>query len=103
LDSFDDAQIGSAAREVMRDCRKTLDRMFAIEPLSDSEEGQSLTLVGDESPNRARISGSGSAVSGTSTTGTITHRGWQATKCEVPKWNGQEDDAWILAPVEVET
>ena len=37
LDAYTDAQIGGAARDVLRDCRKTLDRMFALKPTDASD------------------------------------------------------------------
>jgi hypothetical protein len=97
LDGFDDAQIGAAAREVLRDCRQSLARMFAIEPLSPKLEGETIPLDGKASPARLRLVGKSQGSSGT-----IAHRGWQATRCELPSWNGQASDALILAPVEVD-
>lgn len=97
LDGYSDAQIGAAARDVIRDCNKTLSRMFAIAPLSDVDEGESIEVSENASPNSIRVSGSKN-----SGTGTVLHRGWKATMCEVPKWSGHRDDAWIIAPTEVE-
>ncbi len=97
LDEFDDAQIGAAAREVLRDCNKSLARMFAMEPLATSPEGESIPLAGESSPARVRRVGKSQGDSGI-----IAHRGWRATRCEVPSWNGQPGDALIIAPVEVE-
>lgn len=96
LDEFDDAQIGAAAREVIRDCRKSLDRMFAIAPLSESNEGQAIDVPKSASPNQIRLVGASSG------RGTVVHRGWKATMCEVPSWKGGRNENWILAPVEVE-
>lgn len=97
LDHFQDAQIGAAAREVLKDCRKTLGRMFDIKPLAEQEDGEACNIPTNASPNRLRLIGKSAG-----TSGTITHRGWQATCCEVPQWNGERNDAWILAPTEIE-
>ncbi len=97
LDGFEDAQIGAAAREVLRDTRKTLDRLFAIEPLTEVDEGASLRLESQASPNRIRLLGKSTGESGT-----VMHRGWKATRCELPKWSGSHSEAWVLAPIEVE-
>ncbi len=97
LDGFEDAQIGAAAREVLRDCRKSLDRMFAIQPLAADEEGAICPLPSQPSPANFRIVGKS-----TGSSGVITHRGWQATQCEIPKWSGHSNEALLLAPVEVE-
>ncbi len=96
LDQFSDAQIGAASRDVLRDCRKTLDRMFAIEPLSDIDEGQPMDVDEKVSPARIRATGASHGK------GTVVHRGWKATACEIPSWSGSRNDAWILAPTEVE-
>lgn len=97
LEGCSDEQIGAAAREVLKDSRQTLQRLFAIQPLSDVEEGDKLSIAADASPNRLRLVGKSSGSSGT-----VAHRGWKATSCEVPQWNGSRDDAMILAPTEIE-
>ena len=97
LENFEDAQIGAAAREVLKDCRQTLDRMFGITHLAEEEEGSTRSIEPGVSPNRVRLVGKSDG-----STGTITHRGWQATCCEVPQWSGGRNEAWILAPTEIE-
>ncbi len=99
LDSFEDAQIGAAAREVLRDCQKVLGRIFAIEPLATLDEGDTLEVPDSPSAGMYRLTG---AVASKSARGTITHRGWQATKCELPKWTGAVSESKILAPIEIE-
>ncbi len=96
LDGYDDAQVGGAAREVLRDCRKTLDRMFAIQPLSEHDEGSAIDVESDHSPHRVRVVGTAGD------RGVVTHRGWQASCCEVPVWQGQSVDSLVLSPTEVE-
>ncbi|MCA9194446.1 MAG: DUF2760 domain-containing protein [Planctomycetales bacterium] len=97
IDGFQDAQVGAAAREVLRNSRQVVNRMFAVEPLSDVNEGESLEISPGSSPNAFRISGANS-----SGKGIVAHRGWKATLCEVPSWHGVPDEAWLLAPVEVD-
>ncbi len=97
LDGFEDAQIGAAAREVLRDCRKSLDRMFAIAPITNDEEGATCQLPEQPSPAKYRLVGKSEGRSGA-----IAHRGWQATRCEVPKWSGHSREALLLAPIEVD-
>ncbi len=97
LDQFSDQQIGAAAREVLRDCKKTLDRMFAIQPLSDSEEGSKIDIPASHSPAKLRLVGASSGQRGT-----VVHRGWKATACELPTWQGDKSDAMTIAPTEVE-
>lgn len=97
LDQFTDQQIGAAAREVLRDCKKTLDRMFTIQPLSESEEGTQIDIPTNHSPARIRLVGASQGERGT-----VVHRGWTATVCELPSWQGDKSEAMILAPTEVE-
>jgi hypothetical protein len=97
LEQFTDSQIGAAAREVLRDSRQTLDRLFAISPLAEQSEGDSIDLSAGQSPSRVRRVGKSQG-----TSGVVVHRGWQATKCELPEWQGDRRDALILAPTEVE-
>lgn len=98
LEGYTDAQVGVAARDVLRDAAKTLQRFFAIKKLIDSPEGDSVELPKDPSAARWRIIGptpSGSRA-------TLIHSGWLATQCNVPQWTGLSEDALILAPAEVE-
>ncbi len=97
LDGFSDSQIAGAAKDVLRDSRKSLERMFAIEPLATADEGATLDIPANASPSRIRVVGPNAA------SGTVVHRGWKANKCDVPKWTGQTEDSQVLAPVEVET
>ena len=98
LDQYDDAQIGAAARDVLRDTRKSLDRMFGLKPLVDSGEGEAIEIPKDATPVRWRIVGKDSGQRGT-----LIHPGWQATKLDMPQWSGGTEDAMVIAAVEVET
>ena len=97
LDQYQDAQIGAAAREVLKDSRQTLERMFGIAPLAEEEEGASVAIQPGTSANRMRLLGKSEGK-----TGTLTHRGWQATSCDIPQWSGGKSEAWILSPTEIE-
>ena len=98
LDQYNDAQIGAAARDVLRDTRKTLDRMFGLRHLVESPEGETIEIPSNPSPVRWRIVGEESGKSGT-----LSHPGWQATKLDMPQWSGGTDDAMVIAAAEVET
>ncbi len=98
LDQYNDAQIGAAARDVLRDTRKTLDRMFGLQHLIETPEGQAIEIPNDPSPVRWRIVGKES-----SRTGTLSHPGWQASKLDMPQWQGGSDDCMVIAAAEVET
>lgn len=98
LDGYTDEQIGGAARNVLRDTHKSLQQMFGLQPLSDVAEGDSIPVPKNASPVRWRVAGNTA-----SDRGTLAHAGWVATRVELPKWTGTRDDAWVIAPVEVET
>ncbi len=98
LDGYTDAQIGSAARDVLRDTSSTLKRLFGIERLVDLPEGERIELPSDMSASRWRVVGptpNGNKAS-------LIHAGWQATHCDVPQWSGLAKDSLVLAPAEVE-
>lgn len=98
LEGVEDAAIGAAVREVLRDSQKTLNRMFALQPLADEPEGDAIDLPASPSPAMYRLVGNANSA----TRGTVAHRGWRATKCEVPKWTGAASESNVLAPIEVE-
>ena len=100
LDSYSDAQIGAAARDVQRDCGKALKRMFEIRPLLDRREGASVEVPVGFDANRYRLTGN---VTGEPPfQGKLAHHGWQAARCDLPTWSGARESALSIAPVEVE-
>ena len=100
LDGYSDSQIGAAARDVLRDCRGVLDRLFAITPLCDSGEGAAVQVPEGFDPARFRLSGN---VTGSPPhQGQLVHHGWAAARCDLPKWSGQAESELVVAPAEVE-
>lgn len=100
LDEYSDEQIGAAARDVLRDSGKVIDRMFGLKPLTDNADGAAMETPASFDPAKFRLTGN---VAGEGPfKGIVAHHGWQATRCEVPKWSGQKSSALIVAPVELE-
>lgn len=100
LDGYSDAQIGAAARDVLRDCGKVIERMFAVEPLASQAEGERVEVPAGYDPAEFRLTGN---VSGEPPlAGQLVHAGWRATKCEVPEWSGRDASALVVAPAEVQ-
>ncbi len=100
LAGYTDAQIGAVARDVHRDCGAVLERLFALKPVLEQEEGSEVEVPAGFDANRFRLTGN---VTGEPPFhGQLMHHGWTATKCEVPAWTGSKDSASIVAPVEVE-
>jgi hypothetical protein len=100
LDGYSDAQIGAAAKEVLRDTGNVLTRMFGLQPMTDVADGESLETPAEFSAAEFRLTGN---VSGDAPfTGTVAHHGWKATQCDIPKWTGEKTSAMIIAPIELE-
>ncbi len=100
LDQYSDEQVGAAARDVIRDCRVVLDRLFELQPVVPDEEGAEMEVPAGFDHGRFRMTGN---VSGDPPfCGRLVHHGWEATKCELPIWSGTSQAAQVVAPVEVE-
>ena len=100
LEQYSDAQIGAAARDVLRDCGRTLRRLFDLEPVVAQPEGAEIELPAGFDPDRYHVTGN----TGGSPPfrGRLVHHGWTAKVCQLPTWNGQRDSANIIAAAEVE-
>ncbi len=100
LDGYSDAQIGAAARDVLRDCGKVIERMFAVTPVAGQTEGERVEVAAGYDPAEYRLTGN---VSGEPPlAGQLVHAGWKATKCDVPDWSGNAESALVVAPAEVQ-
>jgi hypothetical protein len=100
LSGYDDAQIGAAVRDLHRDAAAVLERLFALRPLRDQEEGVHVEIPAGFDP--ALVTLTGQVTGSPPFQGTLVHQGWQATHCALPTWSGQSDDALIITPAEVE-
>jgi len=99
IDAFSDAQVGAAVRDIHRGCAGVIERQFAVRAVLDQPEGSRVAL---SQPPGPEIRLTGKSASAAPTAGILVHPGWQATKCELPVWQGDTSAAWILAPAEVE-
>ncbi len=99
IDLYDDERVGAVARAIHDKCRKTLFKYIALEPIRAEKEGEMVTLGSDYDASSIRVTGAGSAQ--VAMFGTLKHRGWRATKIELPpSLNGA--DPTIVMPAEVE-
>jgi hypothetical protein len=97
--SFPDADVGAAARIVHDGCRRALRAHATIEPLRPEPEGAGVVLAAGFVPGEVKLTG---AVGGQPPyKGVLRHRGWRATRIELPHIVGAHD-AHVLAPAEVE-
>ena len=100
LGNYSDAQVGAAARDVLRDCGAVLDRLFGLAPLVEQEEGSDVEVPVGYDASRFRLTGN---VSGEPPfQGKLVHHGWKATRCDIPAWTGSEPSQRVVAPEEVE-
>jgi hypothetical protein len=97
--SFPDAEVGVAARVVHEGCRRALREHASIEPVRAETEGARVKLDAGFDADAVKLVGD---VRGEPPwSGTLRHRGWRATRLELPRLVG-EHDAHVLAPAEVE-
>lgn len=100
LENYSDAQIGAAARDVLRDCGQVLDRMFQLRPVEAQDGGAAIAVPKGYDTGCYRLSGQ---VAGAPPYhGRLVHHGWQAERCELPQWTGSAAAHAIVAPAEVE-
>lgn len=100
IDSYSDAQIGAAVRDIHRDCAALLKRVFNIQPLLPDNEGATIEVPAGFDAARYHLTGN---VSGQPPyRGVLAHHGWQAATCELPEWTGSEEAARVVAPAVVE-
>ena len=98
LGAYGDAQVGAAARDVHAGAVQVLTRYLSISPVVDEEEGQQLTIERGADPARIKVVGN---VAGEPPyTGVVRHRGWWATRVELPPVPSAVQS--VLAPAEVE-
>lgn len=97
IDDYSDAQIGAAARDVLKDCATVLERLFQIEPIVPQAEGDEITVPENADPAMYRLTGNNQAKSGV-----LLHPGWRVAQCELPTWTGSREAAKVVAPADVE-
>ncbi|MCM8530314.1 MAG: DUF2760 domain-containing protein [Lentisphaeraceae bacterium] len=99
ISAFEDAQIGAAVRQVHEGCKKVLDKHFAIEAIVNSTEGETVNVEKGFDPSSYELSGN---VTGEAPySGELRHKGWQASKVELPiRQKGRNSS--VIYPAEVE-
>ena len=101
ITTYDDAQVGAAARVVHQGCRAALQEHFEIRPLREEREGSSVTITAgypaDEYRLIGKISGPGPF------SGTLVHHGWKADSVKLPRIVRVDPDRLpTIAPAEIE-
>lgn len=100
IDSYSDAQIGAAVRDIHRGCRKALRDYLSVEPVLSGEEGNPVTVGADFDPATIQLTGN---VGGNPPfRGVLKHHGWRVKTVQLPALPGARDQSSVLAPAEVE-
>jgi Domain of unknown function (DUF2760) len=99
LDDFEDADIGAAARDVHRGCKKVLDQVFQLEAVMPGDEDSKVSVPRGFDPTEVRLIGEAKGEPPFS--GTLRHHGWRATGATLPTLAEGVDRA-VVAPAEVE-
>jgi hypothetical protein len=99
ITSYDDTQVGAAARVIHQGCRQVLQEHFNITAICESEEGSQVTVPTGYAKEQYRFVGK---LSGDPPfTGTLIHKGWKTEFVKLPRIvEAQRLPA--IAPAEVE-
>src|SRR6516162_7739254 len=101
INTYDDAQVGAAARVVHAGCKAALLEHFRISPVRAESEGATVQVPANYSADEYRLVGriAGSAPF----SGVLVHRGWKTDMVQLPQLlRGAADQLPAIAPAEVE-
>jgi len=99
LDGFSDGDIGAAARDVHRGCRKVLDQHLSFEPVMPGSEEAKVSVPKGFDPAEIRLIGE--AKGEPPFRGTLRHHGWRVVDAKLPAL-ADGIDRMVIAPAEVE-
>ena len=99
VEGASDADIGAAAREVHRGCRKVLDQHLTFEPVMPGNEEEKVSVPKGFDPAEIRLIGE--AKGEAPYRGTLRHHGWRVVDAKLPTLAEGVDRA-VIAPAEVE-
>jgi hypothetical protein len=98
ISSYEDDQVGAAVRELHDQCRDAVARYVTLTPVVDGVEG-TFTQAPSKDPNVVKFVGNVPATPPAG--GILRHKGWRASKVDLPALAGKQDAA-IIAPAEIE-
>ena len=98
ISEYQDDQIGAAVRELHNQCRDSVSRYVKLEPVIDGVEG-TFAKAPSADPNVVKFVGNVPAKPPSG--GTLRHKGWRASKIDLPALAAKQD-ASIIAPAEIE-
>ena len=98
VSGYSDDQIGAAVRELHDQCRDAIARYVTLTPVIDGVEG-TYAKAPAQDPNLVKFVGNVPAKPPAG--GTLRHKGWRATKVDLPNLPAKQD-ASIIYPAEIE-
>ncbi len=99
LSLYDDDQIGAAVRSIQEDCKKVVEKYLGPKAVIDKDEGEEVEISAGFDPDSVKLTGN---VTGEPPfKGVLRHRGWKASRREIPKLSDVLDSS-IIVPAEVE-
>jgi hypothetical protein len=98
ISAYEDDQVGAAVRELHDQCRDAVGRYVTLTPVIDGVEG-AFTQAPSKDPNVVKFVGNVPATPPSG--GILRHKGWRASKVDLPALAGKQDAA-IIAPAEIE-
>ena len=98
VSAYSDDQIGAAVRELHDQCRDAIARYVTLAPVIDGVEG-TYAKAPAQDPNLVKFVGNVPAQPPAG--GTLRHKGWRASKVDLPNLTAKQD-ATIIAPAEIE-
>ncbi len=98
ISAYADDQVGAAVRELHDQCRDSVARYVSLAPVIDGVEG-TFVQAPSKDPNVVKFVGNVPAKPPSG--GTLRHKGWRASKVDLPTIAGKQDPA-VIAPAEIE-
>ena len=96
--SYEDDQIGAAVRELHDQCRDAIARYVTLAPVIDGVEG---TYAKTPAQDANLVKFVGNVPANAPPGGTLRHKGWRATKVDLPNLPAKQDPT-IIAAAEIE-
>jgi hypothetical protein len=98
ISGYSDDQIGAAVRELHDQCRDSVARYITLTPVIDGVEG---TYAKSPAPDANLVKFVGNVPAQPPAGGTLRHKGWRASKVDLPALSPKQD-ATVIAPAEIE-
>ena len=95
---YEDDQVGAAVRELHDQCRDAIARYVTLAPVIDGVEG---TYAKAPAQDANLVKFVGNVPAKTPPGGTLRHKGWRATKVDLPNLPAKQDPT-IIAAAEIE-